>query len=181
MKKVIGLCLAAILATSTVISNAETFEKEDLNSERTSLDYVNQVKDVTKVIEGHKWLGQTQYMNGGVEFAPYENTQFGKTDAPIGSAILVKATFYTYEKVSKESIMVARQSQIKGFVELYDYENPELQLHVKVINDNEFQAFNSDYDYKKPHKLFTYKKVEQFNKSPYGDRIKSASESGMIF
>jgi hypothetical protein len=180
MKKVIGFCMAALMAT-VLTAHAETFEKVDLPAERTSVDYAGPIKDVTKVIEGHKWLGQTQYMNGGVEFEAYDNPQFGKTDAPVGSLVMIKATFYTYEKVSKESIMAVRQSEIKGFVELYDYENPELQLHVRIVNDNEFQAFNSVYDYKKPHKLFTYKTVEQFNKSPYGERIKSASESGMIF
>ena len=120
-------------------------------------------------------------MNGGIAFESYDKPDCGKNDRISGSSMRVKAIFYTYQSVSKEAIMVARQSEIAGFVELYGYDSPELQLHIRVLNDNTFQAFSSVDDYKEKDKLFNYKKVKEFNKSPYGERLKSASDSGVIF
>lgn len=77
--------------------------------------------------------------------------------------------------------MIARQSQIPGFVEFYGYESRELQLHIKMIDDDTFQAFSSDTQYNRPDTLMIYKKVEQFNKNPNKKKMKSARESGMFF
>lgn len=181
MKKIIGLCIAAILATSSVVATAETVKRLELNSDRTSVDYAGPIKSVEKAIEGYKWLGQTPEMNGGVVFEAYDNPNFGKNDQISGNSVMIKAIFYTYDKVSKEAIMVARQSEIAGFVELYGYDSPDIQMHIKVIDDNTFLSFTSIHDYQTKGKSFTYKKVQQFNKSPYGNRLKSASESGVIF
>jgi hypothetical protein len=181
MKKIIGLCLVAVLATSSVVASAETFKHVELDKDRTSVQYAGPIKSVTKAIEGYKWLGQSEAMNGGVVFEAYDNPNFGKNDKESGGAIMVKAIFYTYQDVSKEAIMVARQSEIAGFVELYGYDSPDLQLHIRVLDDNTFQAFTSVGDYKDKNQLFTYRKVQQFNKSPYKDRLKSARDSGMNF
>jgi hypothetical protein len=77
--------------------------------------------------------------------------------------------------------MIARQSEIPGFVEFYGYESRELQLHIKMVDSDTFQAFSSDDQYNRPEKLMTYKKVDQFNKSHYKSEMKDAEESGMIF
>jgi hypothetical protein len=181
MKINVGLYFVVVLAALPLVCGAETFKRVELDRDRTSVQYAGPIKSVTKVIEGYKWLGQTEAMNGGVVFEAYDNPNFGKNDKVSGSAIMVKAIFYTYDEVSKEEIMIARQSQIDGFVELYGYDSPDIQLHVKVVDDNAFEAFSSAGDYNKQHKLFTYKKVEKFNKSPYGDRMKSAKDDGTIF
>lgn len=180
MNKTIGLCFSIALAASSFAVAAKAYEKLELDSDRTSVQYAGPIKSVTKVIEGYKWLGQTEAMNGGVVFESYDNQNFGKNDKVSGSAIMVKAIFYTYDQVSKEEIMIARQSQIDGFVELYGYDSPDIQLHIKVLNDNEFEAFSSAGDYNNKHKLFAYKKVEKFNKSPYGNRLESAEDSGVF-
>ena len=181
MKDFIGLCIAAILATLSLSASAETFNYVELDKDRTSVEYAGPIKSMTKALEGHRWLGQTADMNGGVVFEPYANPNFGKNETETGGAIMVNATYYLYDKPVKEALMIARQSQIPGFVEFYGYESRELQLHIKMVDDNTFQAFSSDTQYNRPDKLMTYKKVEQFNKSPYKSRLKSASESGMIF
>jgi hypothetical protein len=181
MKKIIGLCLAAILAISSVVATAETVKRLELDSNRNSVQYAGPIKSLEKVIEGYKWLGETPEMNGGVVFEAYDNPNFGKNEQISGSSVMVKAIFYTYQDVSKEEIMVARQSEISGFVEFYGYDSPDIQMHIKVIDDNTFEAFTSVYNYQKKDKSFIYKKVEQFNKSPYADRLESASESGVIF
>jgi hypothetical protein len=181
MKKIIGLCLAAVLATSSFVASAETFKHVELEKDRTSVQYAGPIKEITKALEGHRWLGQSADMNGGVVFEPYVNPNFGKNDTESGGAIMVKAIFYTYQDVSKEAIMVARQSEIAGFVELYGYDSPDLQLHIRVLDDNTFQAFTSVGDYKNKNQLFTYRKVQQFNKSPYEDRLKTPEESGTWF
>jgi hypothetical protein len=181
MKKIIGLCLAAILATSSFVVSAETFKHVELDKDRTSIQYAGPIKSITKDLEGYRWLGQTNDMNGGVVFEPYVNPSFGKNDTETGGAIMVKAIFYLYNSPVKEELMIARQSQIPGFVEFYGYESRELQLHIKMVDDNTFQAFSSDDQYNKPEKIMTYKKVEKFNDSPYKDQLKSASESGMWF
>jgi hypothetical protein len=181
MKKIIGLCIAAVLATSSVIASAETFKHVELDKDRTSVQYAGPIKSITKDLEGHRWLGQTKDMNGGVVFEPYVNPNFGKNDTESGGAIMVKTTFYLYNQPVKEELMIARQSQIPGFVEFYGYESRELQLHIRMVDNNTFQAFASDDQYNKPEKIMIYKKVEKFNESPYKDQLKSASESGMVF
>jgi len=181
MKKIIGLCLAAVLATSSFVATAENVKRLELDSNRTSVDYAGPIKSVTKVIEGYKWLGQSPEMNGGVVFEAYDNPNFGKNDKVSGSSILVKAKFYTYQDISKEEIMVARQSEISGFVELYGSDSPDIQMHIKVIDDNTFQAFTSVHDYQTKGKSVIYKKVQQFNKSPYGNRLESAEDSGVFY
>ena len=181
MKKTIGLCFSLAFAASSIAYTAQAYERVELDHLRTSVEYPGPIKSVAKVIEGYKWLGQTKEMNGGVVFEAYDNQYFGRSDTSLGNAIMVKATFYTYDKVSKETVMIARQSEITGFVELYGMESPEFQMHIKTVGENEFQAFSSSYDFDKPQKLMTYKKVEQFNKSPHGERLRSASDSGMVF
>ncbi|UVL90966.1 hypothetical protein [Pseudomonas sichuanensis] len=181
MKRFIGFCFSVVLVASSLVVNAQAYERVELDHLRTSLEYSGPIKSVAKVIEGYRWLGQTKEINGGVIFEAYDNPYFGRPDTSLGNAIMVKATFYTYDKVSKEAVMIARQSEITGFVELYGMESPELQMHIQTVGENEFQAFSSKYDSDKPQKLMTYKKVEQFNKSPYGERLKSAEERGMIW
>ena len=139
--KIIGLCFAAVLATSSFIASAETFERVELDKDRTSVQYAGPIKSITKALEGYRWLGQTKDMNGGVVFEPYVNTRFGKNDTETGGAIMVKATYYLYDKPVKEVLMIARQSQIPGFVEFYGYESRELQLHIRMVDDSNFQAF----------------------------------------
>ncbi|MFG0860595.1 hypothetical protein [Pseudomonas sp. CJQ_13] len=180
MKRFIGFGLSAIVVASLLVTNAQAYERVELDHTRTSIEYSGPIESVAKVIEGYRWLGQTKEMNGGVVFEAYDNKYFGRDDTSLGNAIMVKATFYTYDQVSKEAIMIARQSEITGFVELYGMESPELQMHIQTVGENEFQAFSSKYDSDKPQKLMTYKKVEQFNKSPYGERLESAEDSGVF-
>ena len=181
MKKTIGLCFAVALAASSFVANAETFERVELDKDRTSVQYAGPIKSITKALEGYRWLGQTKDMNGGVVFEPYVNTRFGKNDTETGGAIMVKATYYLYDEPVKEALMIARQSEIPGFVEFYGYESRELQLHIRMVNDDTFQAFSSADEYRKPDKLMAYKKVDSFNKSNYKSEMKDAEESGMIF
>lgn len=181
MKIFIGLCLTAIITTSSLAASAEIFNHIELDKDRTSVQYAGPIKSITKALEGHKWLGQTADMNGGVIFEPYINPNFGKNDTESGGAIMVKATFYLYDEPVKEALMIARQSQIPGFVEFYGYESRELQLHIKMVDDDTFQEFSSETEYNSIDKLMTYKKVEQFNKSPYKDRLKSALDDGTFY
>ena len=181
MKKTIGLCFAVALAASSFVTNAETFERVELDKDRTSVQYAGPIKSITKALEGYRWLGQTKDMNGGVVFEPYVNTRFGKNETETGGAIMVKATYYLYDEPVKEALMIARQSEIPGFVEFYGYESRELQLHIRMVNDDTFQAFSSADEYRKPDKLMAYKKVDNFNKSNYKSEMKDAEESGMIF
>ena len=180
--KVIGLCLAAVLAASSFVASAETFERVELDKDRTSVQYAGPIKSITKALEGYRWLGQSKDMNGGVVFKPYANPSFGKNDTETGGAIMVAAIFYLYDKPVKEAVMVARQSEISGFVEFYSLDSRELQLHIRMVGADTFQAFSSDDQYLNPAKnLMTYKKVEQFNQSHYKDQLESAHESGGFF
>ena len=179
--KIIGLCFAAVLATSSFVASAETFERVELDKDRTSVQYAGPIKSITKALEGYRWLGQSKDMNGGVVFEPYVNTRFGKNDTETGGAIMVKATYYLYDKPVKEALMIARQSQIPGFVEFYGYESRELQLHIRMVDDSTFQAFASDDEYRKPDKLMTYNKVEKFNESHYKDKLESAMDDGTFY
>ena len=179
--KIIGLCFAVVLATSSSVASAETFERAELDKDRTSVQYAGPIKSITKALEGYRWLGQSKDMNGGVVFEPYVNTRFGKNDTETGGAIMVKATYYLYDKPVKEALMIARQSQIPGFVEFYGYESREFQLHIRMVDDSTFQAFANDDEYRKPDKLMTYNKVEKFNESHYKDQLESAMDDGTFF
>ncbi len=181
MGGIINFVFASLIAAFSFAASAETFDRVELDKDRTSIQYAGPIKSITKALEGYRWLGQTKDMNGGVVFEPYENTRFGKNDTETGGAIMVKATYYLYEKPVKEALMIARQSEIPGFVEFYGYESRELQLHIRMVGDGEFQAFSSAEQYRKPEKLMVYKKVDSFNKSNYKDQLKSAEDSGMVF
>ena len=181
MDKVISIVFASLIAASPFAASAETFERVELDKDRTSVQYAGPIKSITKALEGYNWLGQSADMNGGVVFKPYVNPKFGKNDTETGSAIMVTATFYLYDKPVKEALMIARQSEIPGFVEFYGYESRELQLHIRMVGDDTFQAFSSAGEYSKPEKLMAYKKVGQFNESNYKSEMKDAEESGMIF
>lgn len=175
------LMLSSLIALTSLSAMAVEPGLLQLDRNRTSVEFAGPVTGVTKAIIGHKWLGQTEAMNGGVSFESHINPQFGKNNTESGGAIMVKATFYTYQSVSKEAIMVARQSEIPGFVELYGYDSPDLQLHIKVIDDGSFESYPNTGKYLSQKEHYTYKKVDAFNKSPHADKLKSASESGMIF
>ena len=181
MDKVISIVFASLISASPFAASAETFEWVELDKDRTSVQYAGPIKSITKSLEGYKWLGQSDDMNGGVVFEPYENTRFGKNDTETGGAIMVKATYYLYEEPVKEALMIARQSEIPGFVEFYGYESRELQLHIRMVGDDTFQAFSSANEYSKPDKLMTYNKVENFNESHYKDQLESAMDDGSIF
>ena len=181
MDKAINIVFALLIATFSFAASAETFERVELDKDRTSVQYAGPIKSITKALEGYKWLGQSADMNGGVVFKPYVNPKFGKNDTETGGAIMVTATFYLYDKPVKEALMIARQSQIPGFVEFYGYESRELQLHIRMVDDSTFQAFASDDEYRKPEKLMTYEKVERFNKSNYESKLKSALDDGTVF
>ncbi|WP_143502180.1 hypothetical protein [Pseudomonas sp. Irchel 3E13] len=181
MDKIKSFVLASLIATFSFAASAETFEHVELDKDRRSVEYSGPINKTINAIKERKWLGQTKDMDGGVVFTPYVNPQFGKNNTESGGAIMVTATFYLYDEPVKEALMVARQSQIPGFVEFYGYESRELQMHVRVIDGDTFQSFASDTQYRSPEKLNTYKKVEQFNKSSYKSEMKSASDSGMVF
>ena len=181
MDKIISVVFASLIAASSFAASAETFERVELDKDRTSVQYAGPIKSITKSLEGYRWLGQTKDMNGGVVFEPHVNNSFGKNDTETGGAIMVKATYYLYDKPVKEALMIARQSEIPGFVEFYGYESRELQLHIRMVSNDTFQAFGSADQYRTPEKIMTYKKVEKFNESHYKDQLKSAEESGMIF
>ena len=181
MGGIISLLFASLISAFSFAASAETFDRIELDKDRTSVQYAGPIKSITKSLEGYKWLGQSDDMNGGVVFTPYVNPRFGKNDTETGGAIMVTATFYLYDKPVKEALMIARQSEIPGFVEFYGYESRELQLHIRMVGDDTFQAFSSAGEYRKPEKLMTYKKVGQFNKSNYKSEMKDAEESGMIF
>ena len=181
MDKVISVVFASLIAISSFAASAETFERVELDKDRTSVQYAGPIKSITKALEGYKWLGQSADMNGGVVFKPYVNPKFGKNDTETGGAIMVTATFYLYDKPVKEALMIARQSQIPGFVEFYGYESRELQLHIRMVDDSNFQTFASDDECRKPDKLMTYNKVEKFNESHYKDQLESAMDDGAFY
>ena len=181
MGGIISLLFASLISAFSFAASAETFDRIELDKDRTSVQYAGPIKSITKSLEGYKWLGQSDDMNGGVVFTPYVNPRFGKNDTETGGAIMVTATFYLYDKPVKEALMIARQSEIPGFVEFYGYESRELQLHIRMVGDDTFQAFSSANEYRKPDKLMTYNKVENFNESHCKDQLESAMDDGSIF
>ena len=181
MDTVKNFVLASLFAALPLTASAETFEHVELDKDRRSVEYSGPINKTINAIKERKWLGQTKDMNGGVVFTPYVNQQFGKNNTESGGAIMVTATFYLYDEPVKEALMVARQSQISGFVEFFGYDSRELQLHIRMIDNNTFQAFSSDMQYQSPEKLDTYKRVEHFNKSNYKSELKSALDDGTVF
>lgn len=181
MDNVIKLVLASWIATFPLATLAETFQFVELDSKRTSVQYAGPIKSIAKALEGYKWQGQSADMNGGVVLTPLVNPQFGTNNTESGGAIMFTATFYLYDKPVNEARMVARQSEIPGFVEFYGYDSRELQLHIRMVGSDTFQAFGSAEQYRNPAKLMTYKKVEHFNKSPYKSELKSALDDGTFF
>lgn len=181
MEKIKSFVLASLIAALSFAASAETFEHVELDKDRRSIEYSGPINKTINAIKEHKWLGQTKDMDGGVVFTPYVNPQFGKNNTESGGAIMVTATFYLYDKPVKEALMVARKSEISGLVEFYGYDSRELQMHIRMIDNDTFQSFASDTQYSSPEKPNTYKKVESFNKSNYKSELKSALDDGTFF
>ena len=51
--KVIGLCLAAVLAASSFVASAETFERVELDKDRTSVQYAGPDRKSTRLNSSH--------------------------------------------------------------------------------------------------------------------------------
>lgn len=181
MEKIKSFVLASLIAALSFAASAETFKHVELDKDRRSIEYSGPINKTINAIKEHKWLGQTKDMDGGVVFTPYVNPQFGKNNTESGGAIMVTATFYLYDKPVKEALMVARKSEISGLVEFYGYDSRELQMHIRMIDNDTFQSFASDTQYSSPEKPNTYKKVESFNKSNYKSELKSALDDGTFF
>ena len=138
MDKILGILLASLIAVSPFAVSAETFVYVELDQDRRSVEYSGPISKTINTITERKWLGQTKDMNGGVVFTPYVNQQFGRNNTESVGAIMVTATFYLYDQPVNEALMVARQSQIPGFVEFYGYDSRELQMHIRIIDDDTF-------------------------------------------
>ncbi|NMZ41200.1 hypothetical protein [Pseudomonas proteolytica] len=101
MGRIINFLFASLIAASSFAASAETFERVKLDKDRASVQYAGPIKSITKALEGYRWFGQSKDMNGGVVFEPHVNNSFGKNDTETGGAIMVKATYYLYDKPVK--------------------------------------------------------------------------------
>lgn len=77
-------------------------------------------------------------MNGGVVFTPYVNQQFGRNNTESVGLLWLRLRSYLYDQPVNEALMAARQSQIPGFFEFYGYDSRELQMHIRIIDDDTF-------------------------------------------
>ena len=57
---IIYFVFASLIAAFSFTASAETFERIELDKDRTSVQYAGPIKSITKALEGYRWLGQTE-------------------------------------------------------------------------------------------------------------------------
>ena len=75
--------------------------------------------------------------------------------------------------------LYSRQSERVGYVEFWDDESKSA-MHIKALDSNTLEIFTYANESNEKNRMI-YKKVARFEKNPNKERLKSASDSGMIF
>ncbi|MEB6590105.1 MULTISPECIES: hypothetical protein [Pseudomonas] len=179
LKIVIGATL--LLSFGGVNAAPLKYEKIDLPSDRTSMEYGTQISDFSEKVLGHKWVSDK-----GVGFIFYEKENLKRKDPSaerwVKDGYFFKVDKYMYRTKIKEydNGLFARQSARVGFIEFTDTGDQNLQFRLIDSNTLEWVAYDNTAT---TQDQLILKRVEEFPEGPktQGKRLESAEESGLIY
>ena len=159
---------------SSVVFSADNILQ--LDPKRDSAPYKAPILAMLKKVEGFKWdNGEDGYI-----ISQETGIKSNWDDETIINGIFVHVKRFYYGKLYEEYTGYARQSRFEGYVEIYDWNNRDKQLHIKSEDSNTIGVYYHVYS---DEKKFYFKKVQEFfNKNPNGnERQKNAEETGLVF
>lgn len=173
---------SSILVAMLMIFSSFTFaaggdSKSELDRNRDSAPYKKQIFSNLKKIEHFKWSnGEAD----GYIITHETGMKFNWNDDYIKNGVFVKVKRFHYGKLLTEFVGYARQSKWDGYMEIYNFNNRDQQLHIKLVDDDTMHVYYHTYA---SEERFTFEKVKEFNtNNPYGNiELEDAEESGIIF
>jgi len=179
MKLKFAVALSCLLGVSSVAFAKLDFQYEKLPQDRTSRDYGAQIKALDKIISGYKWVAE---FGTGFTITAIPNPVPTATSDRAVNGLYFGMNKYKYDKEQIRTMpyeLYARESERVGYVEFWDDESKSA-MHIKALDSNTLEVFTYANESNEKNRMI-YKKVDQFEKNPNKSKLKSASESGMVF
>lgn len=173
---------SSILVSILMIFSGFTFAaggdtQTALHRDRDSAPYKKQIFSNLKKLEHFKWNNDGA---DGYIITHETGLKFNWDDDYVKNGVFVKVKRFHYGQLLTEFIGYARQSKWDGYMEIYNFNNRDQQLHIKVVDDETINVYYQTYE---NEERFTFRKVDEFNTNdPHKDKKSlSAEEAGIIF
>lgn len=179
MKLKFAVALSCLLGVSSIAFAKLDFQYQDLPQDRSSRDYGAQIKALDKIISGYKWVAE--YGTGFTITAIPNPVPTATSDRAV-NGLYFGMNKFKYDKEQVRTMpyeLYSRQSERVGYVEFWDDESKSA-MHIKALDSNTLEIFTYANESNEKNRMI-YKKVARFEKNPNKERLKSASDSGMIF
>lgn len=179
MKLKIAVALSCLLGVSSIAFAKLDFQFQELPRDRSSMDYGAQIKALDKIMSGYKWVAE--YGTGFTITAIPNPVPTATSDRAV-NGLYFGMNRYKYDQEQVRTMpyeLYARQSERVGYVEFWDDESKSA-MHVKVVDKDTLEVFTYANESEEKNRMI-YKKVDKFQKNPNQSKLKSASESGMVF
>ena len=151
------------------VNPAYSFERIDLDPNRTSMEYAPQARDFINKVTNYKWEAE----NG-------EGFYFIEADKPYESEFANQNMFlnvktYFYGTPTGESLRYVIQSEFVGFLEVVDWENSTI-LNLRLLPDGSLESYMSNGE------IMKFRKVKEWSEDPDPvEDLGSAEERGLVF
>ena len=179
MKLKFAVALSCLLGVSSIAFAKLDFQYQDLPQDRSSRDYGAQIKALDKIISGYKWVAE---YGTGFTIPAIPNPVPTATSDRAVNGLYFEMNKFKYDKEQVRTMpyeLYSRQSERVGYVEFWDDESKSA-MHIKALDSNTLEIFTYANESNEKNRMI-YKKVARFEKNPNKERLKSASDSGMIF
>lgn len=167
MKSKIKLFFLALVFLN--VNVAYSFERIDLQDNRTSMEYAPQVRDFINKVTNYKWEAE----NGeGFHFVeaekPYE-------DEYANQNMFLKVNTFIYGTATGEDLRYVVQSKTVGFLDVISWEHRTV-LTLRLLPDGTLESYTSSGE------LMKFKTVEEWSENPDPvEDLESAEERGSFF
>lgn len=165
MKNVIKILVLSLALFN--INLSYSFERIDLDPNRTSMEYAPQARDFINKVTNYKWEAE----NG-------EGFHFMETDKPYEDVyanqnMFLKVKTFIYGNNTGESLSYVVQSRTVGFLDVINWENRTI-LTLRLLPDGTLESYNSD--------LMKFRKVQEWSEDPEPvEDFPSPEERGVVF
>ena len=180
---IFSLCLVLALTPEAAYAdkppNGERIENIDKN--RSSAPYKKQIFSFLNHVNNAKIrsLGNQPDVGYIITPDPDYNKTFNWPDDVVDNGVFVRVKRFYYQSLYEEYIGYARQSRYAGYVEIYDWQNRDKQIHVKYDGDDNISLYFHVYP---DEEKFRFGLVKEFAKDPKPKpKQTTADEKGLLF
>jgi len=178
-----SLCLVTSASGSYAADKPPNGERiEDIDKNRTSGPYKHEIFGFLKHVENAKIRSLGNQPDIGyviTQDTGFKNT-FNWPEEIVKDGLFVKVKRFYYQSLYEEYMGYARQSRYVGYVEIFDWNNRDKQIHVKYDGDDNISLYFHVYP---DEERFRFGLVKDFIKNPKVTPNKgpTAEESGVVF